>query len=101
MLGGSNRNKSIEVPGTLMHFDSFDIFRTEESAAGRVMNTGPVEVRDARVRRWVWSACIVVKSTDEESRGGIMFASSACCATMRMALALGGMLKASWLRGKR
>jgi len=64
------------------------------------MNTGPeVDGRDARVRRGVWSDCIIVKSADEGNRG-VIFASSACCATVCTTLALGEIMRISWLRGK-
>jgi len=55
--------------------------------------------RDANVRRGVWSDSIIVKSADKGNRG-IMFASSACCATVRTTLALSEVMGISWLRGK-
>jgi hypothetical protein len=72
----------------------------EESAAGRVMNKGQgVEGRDACVKRGTWSDRIIVKSGDDENRG-MIFASSARCATVCTTLVLGEIMRISWLGGK-
>ena len=62
------------------------------------MNKGPgADGSDARVRRGVWPDGIIVKYADEENRG-IMFASSTCIATFCTTLALGEIMRISWLR---